>query len=242
MGNSVDVFAQYLESPELKGEFELIEVKEETIFLSVFLSGILIIVIVSIFRILGKKTLKGILLNEHGLPTLSKFQFLLWTLVISFSFLFIQILKIISTDYVSGQEFLINEIPENLLAMMGISVAVPIAASRLTSKMKNAQKNNTVISFGSMFCNYEGNLDLSRLQMFLWTVIGISIYLHILFDQIITLTSASDLFLPDVSPTLVILMGLSQGAYLGSKATSKTTQDKDSANMGTTNADNKENN
>ena len=217
-------FAEEDESSELKGIFDLKGLDEKQILFTFGISAILIIVTVSIFRFLGKKPLRGIILNEYGYPTLSKFQFWLWTMVISFTFLSLQIMKIIVTDYATGQDYLIQDIPENLLAMMGISVAVPIAASGITNKMNKTSKIGTVTSFGSMFRNFEGNLDLSRLQMFIWTIIGISIYLHVFIDQVFTLESVDQLFLPDVSPTLVILMGLSQTAYLGSKLTSRSTE------------------
>lgn len=153
-----------------------------------------------------------LVLDSNEFPTLAKFQFVLWTIVIAFSYFAIQIILIIGTDYSDLQGYMIHEIPQNLLAMMGISVAVSVV-----SKDKNTKNKDK--SFKSMFYNLQGNLDLAQFQMFLWTIIGISIYLHTLFDEIITVSSINDLFLPDVTPTLLILMGLSQGAYLGSMYT-----------------------
>jgi len=206
-------FAQTDQLDETK---DLDDVEQSTVFLAFMVSFLIIILIMYVFKRLGKqKSLGGIILNEHGYPTLSKFQFLLWTLVIAFVFLAIQITRIIATDYTAGSEYLIRDIPENLLVLMGISVAVPIISSKSMDEKKFSKED--VSSFGMMFYNKQGNLDLARLQMFLWTIIGIVIYLYIVFDQFTTLSSANDLFLPDVSPTLLILMGLSQGAYLGSK-------------------------
>lgn len=85
--------------------------------------------------------------------------------------------------------------------------------------------------------------SLTRFQMFGWTWIGILIYIGILFSTVsTTLMDMQDarmcqqlqpneveytrlhcnkplheLTLPDIDPTLVILMGLSQGGYLGGK-------------------------
>ncbi len=187
-------------------------------YLWIFIVSFLIIIFtVYVFRRLSRqKSLRSIILDEHGFPTLSKFQFLLWTLVVSFAFLSIQITRIVITDYTADSEYLIKNIPENLLAMMGISVAVPIINSKASKKTTSKQDDKTPPSFGAMFYNNQGNLDLASLQMFMWTVIGILIYLYIVFDQF-TILDARYLFLPDVSPTLLILMGLSQGAYLGSK-------------------------
>jgi len=207
-------FAQ--DSENFRGEIALEEVNSNEIFAAFVFSAVSIVVIVGVFKKLSRKPLKEIILNSKGWPTLSKFQFLLWTFVIAFSYLAIQIILITGTDY-SG-EYLLNNIPENLLALMGISVAVPIVNANITEKTKKIEnKDEDDRSFGTMFYNPEGKLDLARLQMFLWTIIGIAIFLYILFDQITTLSSVEELFIPDVSPTLLILMGLSQTAYLGSK-------------------------
>lgn len=204
------------------------DIKRTVVFLAFVASFLIIGIIVYVFKRASKqKSLRGIILNEYGYPTLSKFQFLLWTLVIAFVFLAIQITRIAATDFAVSSEYLIQDIPENLLVLMGISVAVPIISSKSTDEKKICEQDDDDISssFGMMFYNKQGNLDLARLQMFLWTIIGIVIYLYIVFDQFIVLNNANDLFLPDVSPTLLILMGLSQGAYLGSKFAGNKSQD-----------------
>lgn len=195
-----------------KGELELIEVSWEFIVLACLISVISIFAILVFVKTLSKKPLMELLLNSNGFPTLAKFQFVLWTLVIAFSYFAIHIIIIIGTDYTDlhGQD--VHGIPENLLAMMGISVAVSVI--KVSKTEISGEK-----SFRSIFYNLQGNLDLAQFQMFLWTIIGISIYLYTLFDEIITVSSIYELFLPDISPTLLILMGLSQGAYLGSKLT-----------------------
>jgi hypothetical protein len=64
---------------------------------------------------------------------------------------------------------------------------------------------------------------LSRFQMFAWTWIGIGIYLSVLFSTVgETSTSVWNLSVPDIDPTLVVLMGLSQVAFLGLKTTGST--------------------
>jgi hypothetical protein len=86
--------------------------------------------------------------------------------------------------------------------------------------------------------------SLTRFQMFGWTWIGILIYIAILFSTVSTTlmdmqiarmyqqlqpneveytrlhcdNPLRKLTLPDIDPTLVILMGLSQGGYLGGKS------------------------
>jgi hypothetical protein len=56
--------------------------------------------------------------------------------------------------------------------------------------------------------------------MFLWTWIGIGLYIVVLFSTVFSPATLADpnlLELPDIDPTLVILMGLSQGAFIGGK-------------------------
>jgi len=188
------------------------------IILALLISIISIIVILYVFKKLGgKRPLVEIILNNNGYPTLSKFQFLLWTLVLAFTFFSIHIIMIIETSFPTQQAYSIQSIPENLLALMGISVAVPVISTIQSARTKITKKSDK--SFGSMFLNSEGRLDLAKLQMFLWTIIGILIYLYIVVDELVTVSTVNELFLPDISPTLLILMGLSHGAYLGSKLT-----------------------
>lgn len=219
------------------GQFQLEEISELPIAGAFLISIVSIVIIILVFKKLSKRSLREIIQNDVGYPTLSKFQFLLWTLVVAFTYLAIQIIIVIGTDY-SGN-YLIDEIPQNLLAMMGISVAVPIIASKKVAIAKKINKADTRQYFGSMFYNIQGKLDLARLQMFLWTIIGIGIYLHVVFDEILTLSSTEELFLPDISPTLLILMGLSQGAYLGSKFVGGNSQENNSVSDSSENPDNK---
>ncbi len=54
--------------------------------------------------------------------------------------------------------------------------------------------------------------------MMIWTLVAIAIYLFALVGQI-----RSGHVLPDIDPTLMVLMGLGQGAYLGKKLVTTTT-------------------
>jgi hypothetical protein len=60
---------------------------------------------------------------------------------------------------------------------------------------------------------------VSRFQMFSWTWISIIIYLGYFFSQITLLTDVNILTVPDIPQVFVYLMGLSQVAYVGNKAT-----------------------
>jgi len=216
----------------------LSNVSDTTLSLAFLISAISIIVILYLFKILSKRSLKEIILNDKGYPTLSKFQFLLWTLVIAFTYLSLQIIIVVGANY-SDATYLLKDPPVNLLALMGISVAVPLIAAGKTNRMKMIKKQDDSKAFGSMFLNLNGKLDLARFQMFLWTIIGIGIYLHTVFDEVFTLNTSEQLFLPDVAPVLVFLMGLSQAAYLGQKYVGSDSQENNSVPNDSENPDNK---
>lgn len=175
----------------------------------------------------GKRCLKDMCKNRQGDYSLSKLQFLLWTLVIAFSFLTLQIIRIANTEYEKNQEWAIQDFPANLLALMGISVSVPIISAKIgggkaITTMADGGKAGGDMRhsggyFKQMFEDGSGRVDLARFQMFLWTVIAIGIYLYVVFDQLTSVVDYTRLFLPDTNPTMLVLMGLSQGAYLGSK-------------------------
>jgi hypothetical protein len=72
----------------------------------------------------------------------------------------------------------------------------------------------------------DGTIDLSKVQLLAWTVVAIGVYAISLFSVVAaTKALAQDTVVdfgklpafPDISPALVVLMGLGQAAYLGRK-------------------------
>jgi hypothetical protein len=108
---------------------------------------------------------------------------------------------------------------------MGISVAVT-PTSAYVSKLKYGEPSGKKLqtrdlieerrekTFGSMLFE-SGRPSLTRFQMFSWTVISVSIYCAQLF--VTFLGPLSEMVMPDVDPIMVMLMGLSQAAYVGGK-------------------------
>jgi hypothetical protein len=171
-------------------------------------------------------------------PSLSIFQFLLWSLVLMFSFIGVYLVRIFAgiSDPPQGP------LPVYLLSIGGISVATPLISNLISSYRYNsvqfytderadtAEENDSVAQkrplkrppLGEMLREY-GKPTLSRFQMFGWTWISIGIYLSVLFSKVSESShSVQNLSVPDVDPTLVVLMGLSQFAFLGIKASNST--------------------
>ena len=175
-------------------------------------------------------------------PSLSVFQFLLWTFGLMFAFIGVYLIRIFAGVSDTPQ----GPLPVYLLSIAGISVASPIVSSLISSfrynsvqfyegdkppiQLSEPQINDkegllqtrSKPSLGEML-RENGKPTLSRFQMFAWTWIGIGIYLVVLFSKVLEMSqSVQSLSVPDVDPTLVVLMGLSQVAFLGLKTTGST--------------------
>ena len=164
------------------------------------------------------KKFRTIILNEAGYPSLAIFQFLLWTVVVAFSYLMIYYLRINSGLYDPP-----STISTNILILLGISTAVPIVSAGVNSVVYHGSQSTpeipTEYKWSTMLLE-NGKASLARYQMFLWTWIGIGLYIVILFYTVFspaTIANPQLLELPDIDPTLVVLMGLSQGAFIGAK-------------------------
>ena len=116
---------------------------------------------------------------------------------------------------------------------MGISVGIPIVSTAISTIKKGTglytdippgEKDDKGVwkdtrpSLSEMLCEFK-KPTLSRLQMFGWTWISILIYLAVLISTVSSqINSEYNLFLPNIDFTLVVLMGLSQSAFLFGKA------------------------
>ncbi|HEY7080821.1 MAG TPA: hypothetical protein VH500_14045, partial [Nitrososphaeraceae archaeon] len=181
-------------------------------------------------------------------PSLARFQFLLWTFVISFVFLSIYLIRIFG-----GEVGVAHQLPDTILQLLGISVATPILGNALSSfkydSTVSRKRRDDVPPFTTMLLENDKPV-LFRYQMFLWTFVGIGIYLFIFFSTIsitisdiqkaaeikcdqlpaneaaqkgcTSLKQLNQLNMPPIDPSLVILMGLSQGGYLGGKLVART--------------------
>ena len=187
---------------------------------------VVIFIIIAAWRILRRRKFQqyskfsDIIRTDDWDPSLSIFQFLLWTIVLIFAFLAVYLIRIFGGISAPPQ----GGIPVNLLALTGISVGVPIASNVISSYKYSPAKlskerppPDQMPGYSDMLKEY-GKPTLSRFQMFGWTWIGIGIYLFVFFSKITEMSiQVQNLTLPDIDPTLVVLMGLSQTAFLGGK-------------------------
>lgn len=228
-----------------------------------------VLIIVSIRTILkrdpAKPSFTDIIRESDWYPSLSRFQFLIWTCIILFAFFAVYLIRLSN-----GVMEPMSSIPENLLVLMGISIISPVAGAALSSKYTtdsppSSKPTNDEMKKRGFYTMLEenGKPSLTRVQMFSWTWIAVAVYLILFFSSVNSVTSdyvlhksscddsynviknnstASvekkyrcmyDLNVPNVDETFVVLMGLSQGAYLGGKFVSQSkSQNKDAGNIG----------
>jgi hypothetical protein len=204
------------------------------LFVSAVVAAVLIIAItVAAWRIISKlrqnknpmnsSKFWDILRTSDMDPSLSVFQFFLWTIVLMFALFTVYLIRIFGgvTESIPGSP------PLNLLALAGISIVTPIGSSLIsslgypkadTTMTETSEDSQNRPPWGEMLREF-GKPSLSRFQMFGWTWISIVIYLSAYWAVISRdYSNVSYLTIPDVYPVLVVLMGLSQTVFLGTKA------------------------
>jgi hypothetical protein len=195
-----------------------------------------------IIRIATKKHPWALVIGEDGTPSTSKFQMVVWTAAVAFAFLAIYQIRF-SAGYCQD----LPGLPTNLLIAMGISVATTVSAKSIavTSQAKQDAAAAGVAaatalaglppapvvppqpSLSGIFSGDDGTPDLGKVQVVLWTLIAVGVFLSEVFALIHNPGSPHfdaqlghnvwDLGLPDIGQTLMILMGLGHGAYIGKK-------------------------
>jgi hypothetical protein len=112
------------------------------------------------------------------------------------------------------------KIPVNLLILMGLSVVTTSSSKGITmSYLRQGQLSGNDKS--NLFSNREGTTDLNKVQMFAWTIISSGIYIVQFITIVNNYVNTRIIYLPDIDSTLLILMGISQGGYVGGKLVQK---------------------
>lgn len=176
-----------------------------------------------------------------GRFSLSKWQWFTWTAVIVFSYVAIISSRMLAGNWETGN----IDFPSNLWLVMGYSTITVIAAQGIAqhkAKPKppqneqglqtpqaaktaasdkedkgKTQEESDLTRVTNLVSDERGNLDLSKIQLIVWTFISIGIYLAMVVNEV---NNSSPAVLPDIDTTLMALMGLSSAGYLGKKAIS----------------------
>jgi hypothetical protein len=169
--------------------------------------------------------------DPDGFPSLAILQFYVWTGVIVFAFSWITLIRIFSGVPAFPSSGSI--IPENLLAVMGVSAGSTLASAAVGTLRNDKDRGQDTAGWITLLEEQNDskawNPSLGRFQMFAWTVVSVVIFLAILWHQIVPFWnhgSVGSLTLPDLNPTLLVLMGISHTGYVGSKYISINSQNK----------------
>jgi hypothetical protein len=158
--------------------------------------------------------------GADGRASTSKFQWLLWLVVIAFAYTVLWVLRARQGNYSA-----ISQIPVSLLTVLGFSTGTAAAAKGITAGyvQSNRVAKTTSAGTGTQAGSKKGGLlqddsgvpELAKLQMMGFTLIAVGIFLATLIHQILSNPVITSL--PDIDSSLLVLMGISQGGYLGKK-------------------------
>jgi hypothetical protein len=177
---------------------------------------------------------KGLLVGADGKLSTSKCQFWIWTEVVLFAYVFL-----FTSHMQGGKSWGASSpmLPTDVLILMGLSVvtaatAKGIAASRpdAAAKAKTvAEAASTARSLGTaptaptryaqlVTDNENGEISsFSKVQILVWTVVAACVYVVTAILARGGFVAGTATSYPDVDAALVVLVGLSHGAYLGNK-------------------------
>ena len=186
----------------------------------------------------------AVFITPMNTMSLSRTQTVLWTVLVTASFITIAFERL-GANVANPLDF---TVPGTLLGLMGISLTSAVASSAVMSGkaakpasaaqvQQAAQKTNeTVEPCGTLFGYkdrsrasfmdlFEGDelgdahtIDLGKIQMFFFTVVGACVYLGQMYSSVNGVPST----LPPLPENLVILMGMSHTGYVGNKMVNRT--------------------
>lgn len=169
-----------------------------------------------------QKSITAIFTGADGRASTSKFQFYFWTVIVVGSYVALEVARHLHHNVPLIPETV--SIPVNLLIAMGLSIGTTVSAKVITTdQIRSGRMDRTVIptadTMQGLICDDHGNPDLSKIQMMAWTFIAGGFFILAVLEKLVEgMGSPTPLTtLPDIPSMLLVLMGLGQGAYLGTK-------------------------
>ncbi len=161
----------------------------------------------------------GLLVDERNKISLSRFQMVLWLLIVLSAFLAIALINM----RIDALNALAINVPIELWALMGISTTSLIGSPlALSTKRNQVMSNDTryAARWSDMFMGEEaaneGRLDVGKVQMFYFTIILAVAYIGALAVMFLNSSKAIAGF-PALNDGLVALLGISHAGYLINK-------------------------
>jgi hypothetical protein len=150
----------------------------------------------------------------------SKFQWFLWLFPVLFAYLVLWIIRAFGGEYAA-----ITDVPANLMVVIGLSTGTALAAKGITVGYVDTGRidkpSDGANQPGGLLTDDSGFPELAKIQMMGFTFIAVGIFIATLIHQL--RGNPVNTELPDIDTSLLVLMGLSQGGYVGKKLVSVTT-------------------
>lgn len=127
--------------------------------------------------------------------SLPRVQMAFWFVLIVMSFFFVW--------SITGDR---DTLPQSVLGLMGISAATAVAAVAINPPKREGEIPPSQGFVRDLLTNDQGVVSLDRVQIVVWTLVLAYIFLESVVWQ---------LTMPEFSATLLTLMGISSGTYLG---------------------------
>jgi len=208
-----------------------IDLKEGLNILFVKLSGLIIVLLLflGIRALLARKAkFLDFFIGDLNAYSLSRVQIVAWVyFIISY-----QVTVLFAIMYMHGVKMTYDfdlVFSEQVLWLLGMSSASYLSAKSITSiKIGNSQLSKKNSRNWGDLIKTDGKLDFSRFQYLIWTIFALYVfilhcnhYLNEVIDadekRLKILMSVDSPDIPSVSWSFIVLMGLSQGAYIGKK-------------------------
>lgn len=147
----------------------------------------------------------------------SKFQVLLWTIVVVFGYVVVE-----TSRFMNGEFDALDHIPPNVLIALGFTLGTATLAKGITTSFVASGRirkgTDPAAGLKALVTDDSGAPDLSKWQLLTWTLIALVVYVVRVMYEL----RLQKPVLPDIDAPLMILMGLGQGAYVGKKLTTTT--------------------
>lgn len=152
----------------------------------------------------------------------SLFHGLCWTIVVFSSYVALYLARVHA-----GSTEALGTIPPNVLTALGLSLGTTATAAGITASSearhpRKSKAEEAERSFATLVQDDEGQPNLPKAQLMVWTFVALAIYLVATVDAVARTLATTDLVrlpaLPDIDTTLLVLSGIGQASYLVTKA------------------------
>ena len=185
------------------GDFELEAVPRFWFLLFIAVAAVFVAAVIILCRRTTVIRSGGVGLSPRQRPyALSLFQMMFWFTLVVVAYVFV---------WMINAE--LDTITTSVLALIGIGAATAFGATYIDQSKGSERQIAPSRGFLNDLLNDANGVSLHRFQMFVWTIVLGVIFVASVYNN---------LSMPEFSATLLGLMGISSGTYVGFKAQEKT--------------------